>query len=124
MSSAVSRPCPGMQCAVCRQGWQPGFDAELEALCCRLGIDWHALQLQDPVPVQPRLQPAPAETSDVEPAPGAGEPVATALASHRPWLAAGPPVAGVPLLLAGGGLLLTTNGPHTLLLLLAGALAV
>ena len=115
-----------MQCAVCRQGWQPGFDAELEALCCWLGIDWHALQLQDPVPVQPTLsQPAPAETSDEEPARGAGEPVATALASHRLWLAAGPPVAGdrlpaanswlfVPLPLAGGGCCsptLTTNGP-------------
>ena len=26
---------------------------DLEALCGQLGIDWHALQLHDPVPVQP-----------------------------------------------------------------------
>ena len=42
-----------MQCALCRQGWRPAFDSDLEALCGQLGIDWHALQLHDPVPVQP-----------------------------------------------------------------------
>ena len=41
-----------MQCALCRQGWRPAFDTDLEALCGQLGIDWHALQLHDPVPVQ------------------------------------------------------------------------
>ena len=34
-----------MQCALCRQVWRPAFDSDLEALC--------ALQLHDPVPVQP-----------------------------------------------------------------------
>ena len=42
-----------MQCALCRQGWRPAFDSDLEAKCGQLGKDWHALQLHDPVPVQP-----------------------------------------------------------------------
>ena len=42
-----------MHCALCRPGWRPAFDSDLEALCGQLGIAWHALQLRDPVPVQP-----------------------------------------------------------------------
>ena len=121
-----------MQCALCRQGWRPAFDSDLEALCGQLGIDWHALQLHDPVPVQPAPSAGVAsDDADVAIAPAAPEldafvtsaPVAPAtLVEPAPppavgphtWTAARPPLAGgqvppvnswffVPLLLAGGG---------------------
>ena len=110
-----------MQCALCRQGWRPAFDSDLEALCGQLGIDWHALQLHDPVPVQPAPSAGVAsDDADVAMAPAAPEldafvtaaPVAPAnLVEPAPPLAEGqvPPVNSwffVPLLLAGGGLLL------------------
>ena len=43
------------QCALCRQGWRPAFDSDLEALCGQLGIDWHALH--DPCLSSPRPLP-------------------------------------------------------------------
>ena len=124
-----------MQCALCRQGWRPAFDSDLEALCGQLGIDWHALQLHDPVPVQPAPSAGVAsDDADVAMAPAAPEldafvasaPVAPAnLVEPAPppavgpdtWTAARPPLAEgqvppvnswffAPLLLAGGCLLL------------------
>ena len=98
-----------MQCALCRQGWQPAFDAELEALCAQLGIDWHALQQSAPatgVTSVAAAVPFVAAASDaVGPAvvprgafaaPAPPEPVARlpeqAVGAH-PWTDVGPPPA-------------------------------